>query len=81
MSDSRFSRRELLERAGALGTVPLVGTLMAAGPFQAKAVPQIKGKAKSVVIPTHEFAGPNTANRNQRQPVPLIARGLGAGLL
>ncbi len=34
---------------------------MAAGPFQAKAVPQLSGKAKSVTIPTHEFAGPNGA--------------------
>ena len=35
--------------------------VMAAGPFQAKAVPQLKGKAKSITIPTHEFAGPNGA--------------------
>jgi len=61
VSDSRFSRRGFLEQAGVLGSVPLVGTLMAAGPFQAKAVPQLKGKAKSVTIPTHEFAGPNGA--------------------
>jgi len=33
---------------------------MAAGPFQATAIPQLD-KAKSVVIPTHEFAGPNGA--------------------
>ena len=44
-----------------LGSVPLVGTLMAAGPFQAKALPQLHGKAKSVIIPTHELAGPNGA--------------------
>src|SRR5579864_9215814 len=61
MPDSRFSRRGFLERAGALGSIPLVGGLMAAAPFQAKAVPQLKGKAKSVAIPTHEFAGPNGA--------------------
>ena len=61
MSDFRFSRRGFLERAGVAGGVPLIGTLMAAGPFQARAVPQLKGKSKSVVIPTHEFAGPNGA--------------------
>ena len=61
MSDFRFSRRGFLEQAGVLGSVPLVGTLMAASPFQARAVPQLHGKAKSVTIPTHEFAGPNGA--------------------
>ena len=50
MSHSHLSRR---------GFIPLVGTAMAAGPFQATAVPQNKDKAKSVIIPTHEFAGPN----------------------
>jgi hypothetical protein len=34
---------------------------MVAGPFQVKAVPQLGGKAKSIIIPTHEFAGPNGA--------------------
>jgi hypothetical protein len=58
-SASRFSRRGFLEQAGVAGSIPLIGTLMAAGPFQAKAIPQTKGKPKSVVIPTHEFAGPN----------------------
>ena len=61
MSEFRLSRRGFLEQAGVLGSVPLVGTLMAANPFQAKAVPQLKGKAQSVVIPTHEMAGPNGA--------------------
>jgi len=61
MSDSGFSRRGFLEQVGALGSVPLVGTLMAAGPFQARAVPQLGGKANSITIPTHEFAGPNGA--------------------
>ncbi|MGO9968754.1 MAG: hypothetical protein ACLPY2_15920, partial [Bryobacteraceae bacterium] len=61
MSDARFTRRGFMEQAGVLGSVPLIGTLMAAGPFQAKAVPQLKGKAKSITIPTHEFAGPNGA--------------------
>jgi len=61
VSDSRFSRRGFFEQAGVLGSVPLIGTLMAGSPFQAKAVPQTKGKATSVTIPTHEFAGPNGA--------------------
>lgn len=61
MSDSRFSRRGFLEQAGVVGSIPLVGTLMAVGPFQARAVPQLRGKATSVTIPTHEFAGPNGA--------------------
>ena len=61
MSDSRLSRRGFLEQARAFGSIPLAGTLMAANPFQATAVPQLKGEAKSVVIPTHEFAGPNGA--------------------
>jgi lactate racemase len=49
MSDYRLSRR---------GFIPLVGTAMAAGPYQATATPN-KNSVKSVVIPTHEFAGPN----------------------
>jgi len=61
VSDSRLSRRGFLEQARAFGSIPLAGTLMAANPFQATAVPQLKGEAKSVVIPTHEFAGPNGA--------------------
>jgi nickel-dependent lactate racemase len=61
MTDDRATRREFLDRAGRLAYIPLVGTAMAAPPFQVKAVPQLKGKAKSVTIPTHEFAGPNGA--------------------
>jgi nickel-dependent lactate racemase len=41
---------------------PLVGTAMAQTPFQVKAVSKLKGAAKSVIIPTHEFAGPNGAS-------------------
>ena len=44
-----------------LAATPLIGTAMAQTPFQAKAVSKLKGAAKSVVIPTHEFAGPNGA--------------------
>lgn len=47
--------------AGRLASVPLVGTAMARSPFQVKVVSKLKGSSKSVVIPTHEFAGPNGA--------------------
>jgi hypothetical protein len=57
----RSTRREFLEQTGKFASVPLIGAAMAAGPFQANAVPQLKGKAKSVTIPTHEFAGPGGA--------------------
>jgi nickel-dependent lactate racemase len=42
------SRRDFLTN------VPLIGTALAAGPFQLRAVPKT---GKSVVVPTHEFAG------------------------
>jgi len=61
MSNSEFSRRELLSRARYLAATPLVGSAMAQSAFQAKAVSQLKGSANSVVIPTHELAGPNGA--------------------
>ena len=44
-----------------LAATPLIGTAMAQTPFQVKAVSKLKGSAKSVIIPTHEFAGPNGA--------------------
>ncbi len=59
MSESEFSRRDLLAGVRKIATVPLIGTAMATAPFQAKAVPKLKGGANSVVIPTHEFAGLN----------------------
>jgi nickel-dependent lactate racemase len=52
---SNLSRRAIL-------AAPLVGTAMAQTPFQVKAVSKLKGAAKSVTIPTHEFAGPNGAS-------------------
>lgn len=61
MADDRSTRRKFLEQAGKLGTIPLIGTAMAAAPFQVNNVPQLSGKAKSVTIPTHEFAGPGGA--------------------
>ncbi len=59
MSEFDVSRRDILSGARKLATVPLIGTALGTGPFQAKAVPKLKGSAKTVTIPTHEFAGPN----------------------
>ncbi|MBZ5625830.1 MAG: lactate racemase domain-containing protein [Acidobacteriia bacterium] len=56
-----LSRREILMGARYLAATPLIGTAMGQTPFQVKAVSQLKGAARSVVIPTHEFAGPNGA--------------------
>ena len=61
MTDERSTRREFLERGGKAGSVPLIGAAMAAAPLQVNSVSQLKGKAKSVTIPTHEFAGPGGA--------------------
>jgi nickel-dependent lactate racemase len=57
MPNSDLDRRSFLGCLGALGCTPLIGTAMAAGPHQPTTVPALKGSAKSVVIPTHEFAG------------------------
>ncbi len=54
MSFSIRSRRDFLRTAGG---VPLIGTALAAGAYQPTKVAALKGSAKSVVIPTHEFAG------------------------
>ena len=61
MTDEGSTRREFLERGGKVGSVPLIGAAMAAAPLQVNSVSQLKGKAKSVTIPTHEFAGPGGA--------------------
>ncbi|HKE29310.1 MAG TPA: lactate racemase domain-containing protein [Bryobacteraceae bacterium] len=61
MSSSHVSRRRILEGAAALGAAPLIGTLMADRPFQPQAISRAGAGAKSVLIPTHEFAGPNGA--------------------
>jgi lactate racemase len=53
--DTRFNRRSFL--TDSLWSIPLIGTAMAAGPYQAKNVPALKGSRNSVVIPTHEWAG------------------------
>ncbi|MBZ5581245.1 MAG: lactate racemase domain-containing protein [Acidobacteriia bacterium] len=56
MSSDSSSRRSFLGHAATLGTVPLIGTALAAGPFQTKSAPKTQG-GKAVVIPTHEQAG------------------------
>lgn len=56
-----LSRRALLSSARYLAATPLIGTTMAQTPFQVKAVSKLKGSAKSVIMATHEFAGPNGA--------------------
>src|SRR5258708_37805211 len=61
LSEATLSRRQILTGARYLAATPLIGTAMAQTPFQVKAVSKLKGAAKSVVIPTHEFAGPNGA--------------------
>jgi nickel-dependent lactate racemase len=45
-----------------MAATPLIGGAMAGSAYQVKAVSQLKGSAKSVVIPTHELAGPNGAH-------------------
>jgi lactate racemase len=51
------SRRDFLKTAGSVAAVPLIGTAMAAAFDQPTRVAALKGSAKSVVIPTHEFYG------------------------
>ena len=58
MSNKGLQRREFLAGfGGAAAAVPLIGTRLAAAPYQATNVAVNKGSAKSVVIPTHEFHG------------------------
>src|SRR5664280_2688990 len=59
MSQSDFNRREFIRNVRR-ASLPLIGTALAAGPYQPTAI-AAKSGAKSVVIPTHEFAGPNGA--------------------
>ena len=67
MPISIFSRRSFIKRAGTAGTVPLIGTALAAGAYQQTNVPALKGSAHSVVIPTHEFTG----NLDERLDFPV----------
>ncbi len=46
-----------MNRRDFLGGVPLIGTTLSANAYQPRKVAALKGAAKSVVIPTHEFAG------------------------
>ncbi|MGE5568368.1 MAG: lactate racemase domain-containing protein [Rhodospirillales bacterium] len=46
-----------MNRRSFLGGVPLIGTALSAGAYQPTTVASLKGAVKSVVIPTHEFAG------------------------
>jgi lactate racemase len=55
------SRRDILKGARYMAATPLIGAAMASSAYQAKVVPMLKGSAKSIVIPTHELAGPNGA--------------------
>jgi nickel-dependent lactate racemase len=48
------------------GVVPLIGTATAAEAYQPTAVAALKGSAKSVVIPTHEWWG----NKDERLDFP-----------
>jgi len=74
VQDFNFSRRELLSGAG---MVPLIGTATAAEAYQPTRVAALKGSAKSVVIPTHEWQGnkderldfPNNWEINVQEPV------------
>ena len=53
-----YDRRMFLKLAGAAaGWVPLIGTATASTPHQPTRASSVKGPAKSVVIPTHEWAG------------------------
>jgi len=78
---SRIDRRSFLTGAG---FVPLIGTATAAAPYQPTQLAALKGSAKSVVIPTHEFAG----NLDERLDFPadwevnvMNMRGYGAPVL
>jgi len=52
-----YDRRLFLKVVGAAGWVPLIGTAVASAPNQPTHASSIKGSAKSVVIPTHEWTG------------------------
>jgi nickel-dependent lactate racemase len=78
---SSVNRRGFLR---GMGSVPLIGTALAAEPYQATKVGALKGSAKSVIIPTHEWAG----NLDERLDFPadwevnvMNMRGYGAAIL
>ena len=51
-----YDRRVFLKLVGAAGFVPLIGTSTVAALSQPTHAPSAKGSAKSVIIPTHEWA-------------------------
>ncbi len=51
---SGVDRRAFLQ---GIGAVPLIGTATAAGPYQPTTVAAPRSSPKSVIVPTHEFAG------------------------
>ena len=58
MPSNLYDRRKFLKMAaGAAGSVPLIGTARALGAGLPMRAESIKGPVKSVVIPTHEWAG------------------------
>ena len=52
-----YDRRVFLKLIGAAGSVPLIGTSMVSAFSQPTHATSIKGSAKSVVVPTHEWCG------------------------
>ena len=52
-----YDRRLFLKLVGAAGWVPLIGTSTVAALSQPTHASSIKGSAKSVVVPTHEWCG------------------------
>ena len=52
-----YDRRMFLKLVGAAGWVPLIGTSTASALSQPTHASSVKGSAKSVVIPTHEWCG------------------------
>ena len=56
MPDDRSNRRQFLGQATKIGSIPLIGTALAAAPFQPTSTPKTAG-GKFVIIPTHEHAG------------------------
>ncbi|MGA2720849.1 MAG: lactate racemase domain-containing protein [Bryobacteraceae bacterium] len=56
MSNTSWNRRQFMDRAG-LASAQLIGTALLPGKGIAQSVAASKGSPKSVVIPTHEWAG------------------------
>jgi hypothetical protein len=52
-----YDRRKFLKMVGVAGCAPLIGTSTAFGFSQPTHATSIKGSAKSVLVPTHEWTG------------------------